>query len=166
MIRLPPRSTRTDTLFPYTTLFRSLLAVAAGGHDRIGDRQLLRVSGRAAARLFAAEAADRSLGPLADDRLGGHGAARPLFRRAWRQDGAAVPRHPHLSHDDLAARRADACADGQVPRDDRGWHGDLEYRADRGRLLAGAQFQPARTLYRAGGDRHRDRKRTRLNSSH
>src|SRR3546814_11540320 len=24
MIRLPPRSTRTDTLFPYTTLFRSL----------------------------------------------------------------------------------------------------------------------------------------------
>src|SRR3546814_3286855 len=25
MIRLPPRSTRTDTLFPYTTLFRSIL---------------------------------------------------------------------------------------------------------------------------------------------
>src|SRR3546814_18249192 len=24
MIRLPPRSTRTDTLFPYTTLFRSI----------------------------------------------------------------------------------------------------------------------------------------------
>src|SRR3546814_4427957 len=29
MIRRPPRSTRTDTLFPYTTLFRS--AAAAGG---------------------------------------------------------------------------------------------------------------------------------------
>src|SRR3546814_9661344 len=29
MIRLPPRSTRTDTLFPYTTLFRSTLATAA-----------------------------------------------------------------------------------------------------------------------------------------
>src|SRR3546814_17241396 len=32
MIRRPPRSTRTDTLFPYTTLFRSargLVAVAA-----------------------------------------------------------------------------------------------------------------------------------------
>src|SRR3546814_1974321 len=27
MIRRPPRSTRTDTLFPYTTLFRSLSAV-------------------------------------------------------------------------------------------------------------------------------------------
>src|SRR3546814_16021630 len=39
MIRRPPRSTRTDTLFPYTTLFRSCLAedverdaaVGAGG---------------------------------------------------------------------------------------------------------------------------------------
>src|SRR3546814_14803173 len=27
MIRRPPRSTRTDTLFPYTTLFRSTAAV-------------------------------------------------------------------------------------------------------------------------------------------
>src|SRR3546814_13871669 len=26
MIRRPPRSTRTDTLFPYTTLFRSLIS--------------------------------------------------------------------------------------------------------------------------------------------
>src|SRR3546814_5682925 len=31
MIRRPPRSTRTDTLFPYTTLFRPP-AVAAGVH--------------------------------------------------------------------------------------------------------------------------------------
>src|SRR3546814_14161764 len=30
IIRRPPRSTRTDTLFPYTTLFRSL-AILAGG---------------------------------------------------------------------------------------------------------------------------------------
>src|SRR3546814_19556138 len=27
MIRRPPRSTRTDTLFPYTTLFRSIMLV-------------------------------------------------------------------------------------------------------------------------------------------
>src|SRR3546814_2468772 len=32
MIRRPPRSTRTDTLFPYTTLFRS--GVKAGLPDR------------------------------------------------------------------------------------------------------------------------------------
>src|SRR3546814_15193758 len=30
MIRLPPRSTRTDTLFPYTTLFRSIIVVGDG----------------------------------------------------------------------------------------------------------------------------------------
>src|SRR3546814_10408487 len=30
MIRRPPRSTRTDTLFPYTTLFRSDVDAAAG----------------------------------------------------------------------------------------------------------------------------------------
>src|SRR3546814_4536041 len=30
MIRLPPRSTRTDTLFPYTTLFRSPIAPDSG----------------------------------------------------------------------------------------------------------------------------------------
>src|SRR3546814_7651761 len=29
MIRRPPRSTRTDTLFPYTTLFRSFAAIIA-----------------------------------------------------------------------------------------------------------------------------------------
>src|SRR3546814_5051619 len=34
MIRRPPRSTRTDTLFPYTTLFRSTLrARYKGGTD-------------------------------------------------------------------------------------------------------------------------------------
>src|SRR3546814_14711863 len=30
MIRRPPRSTRTDTLFPYTTLFRSALGLRGG----------------------------------------------------------------------------------------------------------------------------------------
>src|SRR3546814_14832680 len=30
MIRRPPRSTRTDTLFPYTTLFRSVVEVEVG----------------------------------------------------------------------------------------------------------------------------------------
>src|SRR3546814_13550806 len=31
MIQRPPEATRTDTLFPYTTLFRSLLVVEGGG---------------------------------------------------------------------------------------------------------------------------------------
>src|SRR3546814_8158876 len=33
MIRRPPRSTRTDTLFPYTTLFRSPPAARAGDDE-------------------------------------------------------------------------------------------------------------------------------------
>src|SRR3546814_7218735 len=42
MMRRPPRSTRTDTLFPYTTLFRSEqlhagVAVFDAGLDRIVD---------------------------------------------------------------------------------------------------------------------------------
>src|SRR3546814_4751507 len=37
MIRRPPRSTRTDTLFPYTTLFRS---VPGGDRRRHRDRKL------------------------------------------------------------------------------------------------------------------------------
>src|SRR3546814_7509176 len=37
MLRRPPRSTRTDTLFPYTTLFRSFLRFLLGEHpDRLG----------------------------------------------------------------------------------------------------------------------------------
>src|SRR3546814_19608900 len=37
MIRRPPRSTRTDTLFPYTTLFRSL-------YERLIERQYKRIA--------------------------------------------------------------------------------------------------------------------------
>src|SRR3546814_6280645 len=37
MIRRPPRSTRTDTLFPYTTLFRSLDPAALERHAKQGD---------------------------------------------------------------------------------------------------------------------------------
>src|SRR3546814_2281585 len=54
MIRRPPRSTRTDTLFPYTTLFRSqrifvLLAAALVETDEA----------RLVARRIFAQAADR-----------------------------------------------------------------------------------------------------------
>src|SRR3546814_7803797 len=42
MIRRPPRSTRTDTLFPYTTLFRSILLPNpnAQARDYIGGLNL------------------------------------------------------------------------------------------------------------------------------
>src|SRR3546814_1150425 len=44
MIRRPPRSTRTDTLFPYTTLFRSII-----GEQRLFDER--RRTGDAGGRL-------------------------------------------------------------------------------------------------------------------
>src|SRR3546814_19257429 len=59
MIRRPPRSTRTDTLFPYTTLFRSadraraVCALAPSRRRRracAGDRGLRGVLGQCAVR--------------------------------------------------------------------------------------------------------------------
>src|SRR3546814_21024462 len=47
MIRRPPRSTRTDTLFPYTTLFRSL--VFLGTRPACRRRESLRQRGLAIA---------------------------------------------------------------------------------------------------------------------
>src|SRR3546814_7966406 len=42
MMRRPPRSTRTDTLFPYTTLFRSFLRRVFGQEDfRMDDARLV-----------------------------------------------------------------------------------------------------------------------------
>src|SRR3546814_12993713 len=38
MIRRPPRSTRTDTLFPYTTLFRSARVEADVARDQLARR--------------------------------------------------------------------------------------------------------------------------------
>src|SRR3546814_11100519 len=64
IIRRPPRSTRTDTLFPYTTLFRSyVLTIGIGGDDRIdhvhADAILAPFIGGC-----AAERADRFLGGI------------------------------------------------------------------------------------------------------
>src|SRR3546814_4219595 len=43
MRRRPPRATRTDTLFPYTTLFRSISVVNRIGRGRMADGQHLAV---------------------------------------------------------------------------------------------------------------------------
>src|SRR3546814_1329165 len=51
MIRRPPRSTRTDTLFPYTTLFRSPLYANEPWKSRIGYN-LTQQWGYIAERLF------------------------------------------------------------------------------------------------------------------
>src|SRR3546814_18259796 len=78
MIRRPPRSTRTDTLFPYTTLFRSLLG-----------RSRTTVHSRAAAQLFmvvlsqllAAEGPGAATGPYVGKPRTRGTSGRPSLRR-------------------------------------------------------------------------------------
>src|SRR3546814_12030878 len=55
MIRLPQRSTRTDTLFPYTTLFRSnsVIVVPSGGNDGIGFAIPINMARQVMAQLIA-----------------------------------------------------------------------------------------------------------------
>src|SRR3546814_17433037 len=43
MLRRPPRSTRTDTLFPYTTLFRAVAVAARSGVLRVDEELHLSV---------------------------------------------------------------------------------------------------------------------------
>src|SRR3546814_12153448 len=78
MIRRPPRSTRTDTLFPYTTLFRSLSWVLDHGDALATPREApefiaskLAVCGsRPAVPIEAAgEGEDRAVGLSADQTL-------------------------------------------------------------------------------------------------
>src|SRR3546814_1569396 len=96
MIRRPPRSTRTDTLLPYTTLCRSTAAARAGGDRGCGgawDGHALRVARRsgAAARPYR----DRGLGR---ERSGGaamggsqrHGGDRGSDSRSGAGVAAAV----------------------------------------------------------------------------
>src|SRR3546814_8716475 len=63
MIRRPPRSTRTDTLFPYTTRFRSLVPADADADPRSEDVPDLeaRVAGAEIIFLFIA----RTVGNMA-----------------------------------------------------------------------------------------------------
>src|SRR3546814_2436559 len=100
MIRRPPRSTRTDTLFPYTTLFRS------------GCTRRLR-SWRAATPQSAMEGVrDRAAGRPLD--LVGHSAGddcdESIDRRLARPRGARTdcPERPRLVHLIAPAGRAEA----------------------------------------------------------
>src|SRR3546814_3673523 len=71
MIRRPPRSTRTDTLFPYTTLFRSL------DHHRNADAPLAGVAARhGVGRAMSAPYAEVIGDPIAQSKS-------PLIHRFW-----------------------------------------------------------------------------------
>src|SRR3546814_9927553 len=93
MIRRPPRSTRTDTLFPYTTRFRS-----DGGQQRRGRRQPRRAFPRRLPADDSEAGGDR--GPRAAAAGGDPDRARLRMgrRRTVAQPGSAAPAHRQPLH--------------------------------------------------------------------
>src|SRR3546814_1753874 len=99
MIRLPPRSTRTDTLFPYTTLFRSPrrgvwrlpgAAVRLGADLRV-DRPLR--AGDPSHRIHLRAAAERAPVPRGAVRRAARARSRLQPRPAYPEAGIhAEPR--------------------------------------------------------------------------
>src|SRR3546814_21159505 len=64
MIWGPPRSTRTDTLFPYTTLFRSVMQAQFHFRAKLAEGQFRQVARVAVARFPYLEVAVIGLGSL------------------------------------------------------------------------------------------------------
>src|SRR3546814_3640693 len=82
MIRRPPRSTRTDTLFPYTTLFRSALPRRSARHVAGNIRRPL----CRAPRVGTGDAARGHRTPGRPARRGRHGC-RAVARRGGDRSG-------------------------------------------------------------------------------
>src|SRR3546814_11853107 len=105
MIRRPPRSTRTDTLFPYTTLFRSVLTQ----HDRIGGN---RAHPFDEAREMEC---DLRIGRAIIDVSGRNGLRRTPLVDLDHPGGDMAPRRlPHEARSQYARKRA-ATEKGQQP---------------------------------------------------
>src|SRR3546814_15095143 len=108
MIRRPPRSTRTDTLFPYTTLFRSTVVLLSGGNI---DMDLHRRIVGGENPDFLAERQATTSEAHADAMLGPAGDLPALRDRAPRAHGArpsytGLPRDRHRCAAQHAARGA------------------------------------------------------------
>src|SRR3546814_19480059 len=100
MIRRPPRSTRTDTLFPYTTLFRSQgrdrgqRQRAGGSEERLSDDQKgAGAEGAESENLCGAErGGGRCGGGRGSVETRGRGAQRRWRGRARKAQGAGAER--------------------------------------------------------------------------
>src|SRR3546814_12971286 len=75
MLRRPPRSTRTDTLFPYTTLFRSLGRGSSGRASTVSKAASISSPIRAIADRSASDASATA----ASAGIEGLGAHRPAL---------------------------------------------------------------------------------------
>src|SRR3546814_12850120 len=95
MIRRPPGSTRTDTLFPYTTVFRS--PVRSGARRRVGRRGGRRnaIGGRQAPHLIPGtrSGADRSAAKIVRCRLD----PEPFLERGVANRLLQLLERPHLA---------------------------------------------------------------------
>src|SRR3546814_3774282 len=81
MIRRPPRSKRTDTLFPYTTLFRSLApGPCTANHEQAMSEAILHVLGALALELTPGSAAARDALPQREAGELGAAIARDLAK--------------------------------------------------------------------------------------
>src|SRR3546814_14372699 len=83
MIRRPPRSTRTDTLFPYTTLFRSLFVEQAGSSSvklRSSATMQYDVAAASSHQFLVNGATVAQIGPGSGGEIGRFFTLRPLWR--------------------------------------------------------------------------------------
>src|SRR3546814_20472737 len=120
MIRRPPRSTRTDTLFPYTTLFRSVRRAARRGAGRrrpaaAGLRRQASADGVTATSLPLAMLAELTHRcplqcPSCSNPVALRRAGEEIATEAWcdaiRQAAELGVMHIHLSGGEPTARRA------------------------------------------------------------
>src|SRR3546814_4079675 len=88
MIRRPPRSTRTDTLFPYTTLFRSAGQCAGQLRDRRAGQH-----GRRGHPLGPADRKSTRLNPVTNAHL----VCRLLLEQRKKEDEVDVLTELHIN---------------------------------------------------------------------
>src|SRR3546814_6976299 len=103
MIRRPPRSTRTDTLFPYTTLFRSEGDLTA---------QILRVPGTSVDQSQAMQSRiEREIAKLPEVRF--------VFSKTGTADLASDPMPPNISDTFIIMKPRAEWSDKRLSKADR-----------------------------------------------
>src|SRR3546814_11493624 len=100
MIRLPPKSTRTDTLLPYTTLFRSLALVA---HPETGVGSAIHVAEECPPREPPQGAGNALFGPWGGLRFGDLATLAIRAFPEWPVDVVAGAEAPPAFDDTLAS---------------------------------------------------------------
>src|SRR3546814_9094232 len=173
MIRRPPSSTRTDTLFPYTTLFRSgPLAERFGTTRHSGPLDLLdegapRLAGRAAAGPLGLDGT--ALAAAVDGSRAGHEANLDSPCDNGVREHLFDPSRTDAARGDQALSRTtfadDGTANGLEPRAARR---DGRALLARAAALRGRGARPRARLpgARRGVRRSPDRKSTRMKSRH